>query len=60
MIHHPLWLLVPWVVFAGAVGLKFWRLTSVFRRQQVRDAPSQTERFRQALERQWQGDQKTA
>ena len=56
---NPLWMLVPWVVFAIGAGLKFWRLTSLIRKQLL-DVPSQTERFRQRLERIWCKDQQTA
>ena len=55
---NPLWMLVPWAVFAIATGFKFWRLTALFRRNLLR-IPSRTERFRQALERVWQKDQQT-
>ena len=50
--NNPLWMLVPWAVFALAVGLKFWRVTSLFRKHLI-GIPSQTERFRQVLERIW-------
>ncbi|MCP9941678.1 hypothetical protein KBY70_04615 [Cyanobium sp. ATX 6E8] len=53
---NPLWMLVPWAVFAIAAGLKFWRLTALFRKHLL-GIPSRTERFRQALERIWQKDQ---
>jgi hypothetical protein len=43
---------VPWVVLAVAAGVKFWRLTSLFRKHLL-GIPSRTERFRQALERIW-------
>jgi hypothetical protein len=56
---HPLWMLVPWGVFALAAGLKFWRLTSVFR-QHMAKAQTNPERFRQSLERIWQQDQQAA
>jgi hypothetical protein len=51
-LENLLWLLVPWVVFAAAAGLKFWRLTSLFRKHRL-GISSRTERFRQALERIW-------
>ena len=57
--HNPLWMLVPWAAFALAVGVQFWRLTSVFRRQ-VQGTASGTERVRQSLERNWQKDQPAA
>ena len=53
---NPLWMLVPWAVFAVAAGLKFWRITTLFRRHLL-GSPSRTERFRQSLERIWQRDQ---
>jgi len=53
---NPLWMLVPWAVFALAAGLKFWRLNSLFRKHLL-GIPSQTERFRQRLERIWEEDQ---
>jgi len=53
---NPLWMLVPWAVFALAAGLKFWRITTLFRRNLL-GVPSRTERFRQALERIWAKDQ---
>lgn len=59
MTAHPLWMLVPWVVFAVAAGIKFWRLTSLFRRHLVGTPPS-TERFRNTLERIWEKDQQKA
>ncbi len=49
---EPLWMLAPWALFAIAAGLKFWRITALFRRRLL-GAPSQTERFRQSLERIW-------
>lgn len=59
LMSHPLWMLVPWAVFALAAGLKFWRLTSVFRKHLI-SAPTNTKRFRQSLERIWQKDQQAA
>jgi hypothetical protein len=29
VIDNPLWMLLPWAVFAVADGLKFWRLTAL-------------------------------
>ena len=57
--ESPLWMLVPWAVFAVAGGLKFWRLTTAFRRHLL-GIPSSTERFRQTLERMWQKNQQQA
>jgi hypothetical protein len=50
--EHPLWMLVPWTVFAVAVGIKFWRITSLFRRH-VLPRPTTTEQLRASLERIW-------
>lgn len=59
MMGSPLWTLVPWAVFAVAAGLKFWRVTTLFRRHLLK-TPTKTERFRQSLERIWQKDQQAA
>ena len=59
VMDNPLWMLVPWAVFAVAAGLKFWRITTLFRKNLLR-VPSRTERFRQALERIWIRDQQRA
>ncbi len=53
---NPLWMLVPWAVFAVAAGIKFWRLTSLFRRHLI-GVPSSTEQLRSSLERAWAKDQ---
>ena len=58
MMAPPLWMLVPLVVLAIGTGLKFWRLTSLIRKQLL-DVPSQTERFRQRLDRIWSKNQQT-
>ena len=50
--NHPIWMLGPWAVFALAAGIKFWRLTSVFRRYGSGSRPP-SEQFRQTLERIW-------
>jgi hypothetical protein len=54
--NNPLWMLVPWLVCALAAGVKFWRLTALFRKHLL-GIPSRTERLRQTLERIWQKDQ---
>lgn len=59
MTEHPAWLLVTWAIFAVAAGVKFWHLTTAFRRHLL-SAPTRSERFRQSLERIWQRDQKAA
>jgi hypothetical protein len=56
---NPLWMLVPWAVFAVAAGLKFWRITTLFRKNLL-GMPTETERFRQALERIWIKDHSKA
>ncbi len=30
---HPLWLLLPWALVALSAGVKFWRLTSAWRKR---------------------------
>jgi hypothetical protein len=56
---NPLWMLVPWAIFAVAAGVKFWRLTSAWRQRGVSKAAN-TDQFRRSLERIWQKDQKAA
>ena len=56
MMSNLLWMLVLWAVFAVAAGLKFWGITTMFRKH-VPGIPSRTERFRQGLERTWIKDQ---
>jgi len=55
----PLLMLVPWAVFTVAAGLKFWRITTLFRKNLL-GRPTETERFRQALERIWIKDHSAA
>jgi hypothetical protein len=56
LLKNPAWMLVPWAVFALAAGIKFWRITALFRRQ-LRGGPAEPDQFRQKLERIWQKDQ---
>ena len=49
---HPIGLLLPWLVFAIAVGLKTWNTYRMISRL-VRNSPWGMERFRAALERNW-------
>ena len=49
---HPLWMLMPWAVFAVAAGVKFWRLTSAWR-QRGPGTATNTYQFRRSLERIW-------
>ena len=53
---HPLWLLVPWRVFAVGMGLKAWKVTRLINRQMRRSAWG-IERYRAELERSWQRNQ---
>jgi len=55
---NPLWMLVPWAVFALAAGVKFWRLTSAWRHRGMSTATN-PDQFRQSLERIWQQDEQT-
>jgi hypothetical protein len=48
MHNHPLWMLLPWTVFAVGAALQFWRITGAFR---------SGARVRQRLERIWRMDQ---
>ena len=56
---NPLWMLVPWAIFAVAAGVKFWRLTSAWRQRGVSKAAN-TDQFRRSLERIWAQDQRSA
>ena len=55
---NPLWMLVPWAVFAFAAGVKFWGLTSAWRQRGMNS--KDTDQFRRSLERIWEKDQKAA
>ena len=55
---NPIWMLVPWAVFAVAAGVKFWRLTSAWRQRGMNS--KDTDQFRRSLERIWQKDKKAA
>ncbi|MFM9103232.1 MAG: hypothetical protein ACKOPS_18625 [Cyanobium sp.] len=54
---HPLWMLVPWVVFALALGVTAWRFGALIRRQLRASTSLSTAQARQRLERLWQQDQ---
>jgi hypothetical protein len=56
---HPLWMLVPWAVFAVAAGLKMWRLGLLLRHNRM-GALATTEQVRRSLERSWAKDQQAA
>jgi hypothetical protein len=59
-------MLVPWAVLALAAGVKFWRLTRLFRRQLTGisnpsadpTAAGSSESFREQLERIWARQQR--
>jgi hypothetical protein len=53
---HPIWLLVPWLVFSAGIGLKVWKVSNLLRRR-VRNSSGGIERFRADLERRWQRSQ---
>jgi hypothetical protein len=56
---NPLWMLVPWAVFALAAGVKFWRLTSAWRQRGTNREVS-ADHFRKSLERIWAQDQQVS
>jgi hypothetical protein len=53
---HPLWLLVPWLVFAVGMGSKVWKLGLLLNRQLLSSRWG-IERFRAGLERTWRRNQ---
>ena len=57
--ENPLWMLVPWLVFAIGMGVKFWRLGAVVKTF-LANRPPTTEKARRTLERIWAKDQKVA
>jgi hypothetical protein len=59
LMENPLWMLAPWALVAVGAGVKFWRLTRVFR-QRVASTTTSTERFRQTLEQNWEKDEQAA
>lgn len=57
---HPIWLLVPWLVFAVAAALKAWKIGQLINNQlrsQRRPTAGGIERFRAELEQGWQRSQ---
>lgn len=57
---QPIWLLVPWLVFAVAVALKAWRIGRLINHQlrsQRRETVGGIERFRAELELGWRRSQ---
>ena len=53
---HPLWILVPWAVFAVALALKVLKFGKALKRHLNAPTPS-TDQFRQILERIWAQEQ---
>ena len=56
LMENPIWMLVPWAVFAVALGIKAWRFAAVLRRHLVA-RPATTDQVRESLERIWQRGQ---
>jgi hypothetical protein len=54
--ERPVWILLPWAIFALAMGLKVWRLYWAVRRSAWPAVG--VEPFRQSLERIWAKDQR--
>ena len=62
---QPIWLLVPWLVFAVAAALKAWKISWLVNNRlinnlllsQRRDTTGGIERFRAELELGWQRSQ---
>jgi hypothetical protein len=52
-------MLVTWAVLALAAGVKFWRLTSAWRRRGAGSEVS-TDHFKKSLERIWKKDQQVS
>jgi hypothetical protein len=65
---QPIWLLVPWLVFAIAAVLKAWKIGRLINnrlinnqlRSQRRDTTGGIERFRAELELGWRRGQQSA
>lgn len=65
---QPIWLLVPWLVFAVAAALKAWKIGRLINnrlidnqlRSQRRDTAVGIERFRAELELGWRRGQQSA
>ena len=53
MTTNPIWILVPWTVFAVALALKFLKFGKALKRHLIAPTPS-TDQFRQILERIWE------
>ncbi|MEO1003019.1 MAG: hypothetical protein AAFX65_07905 [Cyanobacteria bacterium J06638_7] len=57
--EHPIWMLIPWAILAGAVGLKIWRFAGLVR-QHLPARGFDPEQARAALERIWSNDRQGA
>ncbi len=65
---QPIWLLVPWLVFAIAAALKAWKIGRLINKRlinnqlhsQRRDTAGGIERFRAELELGWRRGQQSA
>jgi hypothetical protein len=53
MTTNPIWILVPWAVFAVALALKVLKFGKALKRHLIAPTPS-TDQFRQSLERIWE------
>ena len=66
--NQPIWLLVPWLVFAVAAALKAWKIGRLVNNRlinnqllsQRRDTAGGIERFRAELELGWRRGQQSA
>ena len=56
---NPIWILVPWAMFAVALALKFVKFGKALKRHRIAP-PLSTDQFRQSLERIWEKEQKGA
>jgi hypothetical protein len=59
LMENPIWMLVPWAVFAVALAIKAWRFAAVLRRHLIA-RPVTTDQARQSLERIWQRGQQAS
>ena len=53
MTTNPIWILVPWAVFAVALALKVLKFGKALKRHLIAPTPS-TDQFRKILERIWE------
>ena len=54
MTTNPIWILVPWAVFAVALALKVLKFGKALKRHLIATTPTSTDQFRQSLERIWE------